>query len=255
MPIMRTTAKYKQLAQWFRDVHNVLAEQIRTACGLGSDELNNALMHIETYTSEHAKMGFHSDQALELADNSTIAVFSCYEHPELTLTLPPRKLVIVMKAENGAGGGQGGQGGQANGQTHTAASTTTFEIPLPHNSAVVFSTATNRRFQHKIVPGHDASTSDGGGTPPENRWLGVTLRTSKTYMRYQDTGSALSASVPAESAAQGPFFEDGSVLALANEEQTKGFYGLRREENNRTDFWYHPLSYTISVSDLQPPGL
>merc|ERR1712050_536946 len=103
---------------------------------------------IELYTNTYATMGFHSDQDLDLEEGSSIAVFSCYKHPELAS--PPRKLVVESKEPGGG----------------------TFEIPLTHNSVVVFSVETNRRFRHKIV-------LDAAAQPPENQWLGVTFRTSK----------------------------------------------------------------------------
>merc|ERR1712070_686 len=107
------------------------------------------------YTNEYTKMGFHSDQDVDLEHGSFIAVFSCYKWPELAS--PPRKLVVESKEP---GGGK-------------------FEIPLTHNSVVVWSTETNRRFQHKIV-------LDTAVKPPENQWLGITFRTSKTFVQFRD---------------------------------------------------------------------
>ena len=204
LPIVRTTTSYSAPAQHFRPMHERLAQQIQQGASL-SVGFNNAL--IENYTNAYTTMGSHSDQALDLADGSFIALFSCYERPERAN--PPRKLLVELK---GAGGD-------------------TAEIPLTHNSAVVFSVDTNRRLRHKIV-------LDLSARAPENRWLGVTYRTSKTLVRFRD-GCA--------------YFSDGARLTLADDEQRREFYHLRRRENNEPDFAYPRITYTISESDLMPP--
>ncbi|MFD4433379.1 hypothetical protein ACFWPJ_29030, partial [Nocardia sp. NPDC058497] len=107
VPLVRTTTRYSSPTQQFRAVHDLLAQQIQTRAGLSAD-FNNAL--IESYTNAYATMGSHSDQALDLADESFIAVFSCYRHPEAG---PPRKLIFEAK-ESGE----------------------KFEIPLAHNGVV-----------------------------------------------------------------------------------------------------------------------
>ncbi|MBY0515084.1 MAG: hypothetical protein K2P78_14420 [Gemmataceae bacterium] len=203
-PIVRTTTRYRAPAQRFRTVHERLARQIQTSASLSVD-FNNAL--IECYTNAYTTMSSHSDQTLDLADDSFIAVFSCYERPELAT--PSRTLLVEPK---GAGGGG-------------------IAIPLTHNSAVVFSVGTNRRLRHKIVLAASART-------PENRWLGVTFRTSKTFVRYRDGGA---------------YFPDGVRLTAAGDEQRREFYALRRRENDETDFIYPRLTYTASESDLMPP--
>ncbi|WP_439623293.1 hypothetical protein [Gemmata sp.] len=202
-PLVRTTTRYRAPAQRFRPVHERLAQRIQTTASL-SVGFNNAL--IESYTNASTTMSSHSDQALDLADDSFSAVFSCYEHPGLAN--PPRTLLVEPK----------GGGDRAS-------------IPLTHNSAVVFSVGTNRRLRHKIVLAASART-------PENRWLGVTFRTSKTVVRFRD-GCA--------------YFPEGVRLTLAGEEQRREFYSLRRRENDETDFTYPRLTYTVSDSDLVPP--
>ncbi|GAB2504634.1 2OG-Fe(II) oxygenase family protein [Nocardiopsis aegyptia] len=150
VPLVRTTARYLNPAQPFRTVHERLARQVqeRAAIPVG---FNNAL--VESYTNAYRTMGSHSDQALDLADESFIAVFSCYRHPEAI----PRKLIFESKDPDAEG----------------------FEIPLAHNSIVAFSVASNRRLKHRIVLDSPARASD-------NMWLGVTFRTSKTLLRFRD---------------------------------------------------------------------
>ncbi|MFD9370273.1 alpha-ketoglutarate-dependent dioxygenase AlkB [Streptomyces sp. NPDC060020] len=203
VPLVRTTTRYGSPTQRFRTVHERLAQRIRehTAIPVG---FNNAL--IESYTNAYRTMGGHCDQALDLADESFIAVFSCYRYPEAG---PPRKLMFESK----------GSGVDA------------FEIPLTHNSVVVFSVDSNRRFKHKIVLDTPVPAAD-------NQWLGVTFRTSKTLVRFRD-GQA--------------YLPQGARLTSADDEQRREFYRLRRRENDETDFVYPPLTYTVSESDLLPP--
>jgi hypothetical protein len=202
-PLVRTTTRYGAPALCFSAVHDRLAAQIRAAAAL-APHFNNAL--IETYTNEYTTMGGHSDQALDLADDSFIAVFSCYERP--VAGRPPRALLVESKEPGSA----------------------RLDVPLQHNSAVVFSVAANRQLKHKIVL--------HGAAGAENRWLGVTFRTSKTFVQYRD-GAA--------------HFADGARLTLADEEQAREFYRLRRRENTEPDFTYPRLTYTVSASDLLPP--
>ncbi|MFI1283023.1 alpha-ketoglutarate-dependent dioxygenase AlkB [Streptomyces sp. NPDC020858] len=201
VPLVRTTSQYSLPTQHFRPVHERLAQQIQEHAAIPVG-FNNAL--VESYTNAYRTMGSHSDQALDLADESFIAVFSCYQHPEVS----PRKLIFESKQSD----------------------SDTFEIPLTHNSVVAFSVESNRRFKHKIVL-DTVPTAD-------NQWLGVTFRTSKTFLRFRD-GHA--------------YLPQGARLTSADDEQRREFYRLRRRENNETDFTYPPLTYTVSESDLLPP--
>ncbi|MBV1919708.1 MAG: alpha-ketoglutarate-dependent dioxygenase AlkB [Pseudomonadales bacterium] len=202
-PIVRTTTKYQSPAHRFSKVHAQLAQAIGKSASLPV-AFNNAL--IEHYVDRYASMGMHSDQAQDLHGSSFIALFSCYKYPEIKNS---RKLIVVSK--------DGGDG--------------TFEIPMKHNSVIIFSVNSNRRFKHKIV-------LDASGQERENPWLGITFRTSKTFIKY-DNGNAC--------------LEDGSTLKIANEEESRGFYSLRRRENSETDFHYPHVTYTLSESDLVSP--
>jgi len=206
VPIVRTTTKYCTPATCFQSVHVRLAQRIQRSASLPVS-FNNAL--IENYANSYTKMGFHSDQDLDLEQGSFIAVFSCYKYPERAN--PPRKLVVESKEPCGG----------------------TFEIPLTHNSVVVWSLETNKRYRHKIV-------LDASAHPPENQWLGVTFRTSKTFVRVHD-GQVC--------------FEDGTPLTLADDVQRGEFFQLRTCENRGTNFTYPRLTYTISESDMMPPTL
>lgn len=215
VPIVRTTSKYNNPAHCFQDVHERLAQKIQQSASLPPNSFNNAL--IENYSNAYTTMGFHSDQALDLEPGTSIAVFSCYKHPELAN--PPRKLVVQSKDPNGA----------------------SFDIPLSHNSAVVFSLDTNQRHKHKII------LDTAGRQLPDNQWLGVTFRSSKTFMQYHDEEDE-------SIEGGGAFFEDGTRLAMATGQQGGEFYKLRGRENRETDFSYPDgLAWTLSKSDTMPP--
>ena len=199
VPIVRTTTPYEAPARSFRDLHDRLAQEIRARASL-SHAFNNAL--VEHYTNAYSTMKRHSDQALDLADASSIAIYSCYRDPQR----PSRRLLVKPKGADPA-----------------------FEVPLDHGSVVVFSLSTNRRFTHTIALRANA---------PENDWLGITFRTSKTFVRFVDGH---------------PTLPDGARLMLASEEQRRDFFQMRRRENDETCFTYPSISYTISASDLRPP--
>lgn len=207
VPLVRTTTPYTVPAHCFRAVHARLARQIQQNASLAS-AFNNAL--IEVYTNEYTSMGAHSDQALDLAEDSYIALFSHYKDSERVQV--PRKLMVESKTPGGE----------------------TFEIPLTHNSVVVFSVETNRRFRHKIVLDRPTKAA-------ENEWLGITFRTAKTFVRFEHGQ---------------PYLLDGTALTVANEEQRRAFYQMRRRENQEMDFVYPSLTYTLSESDgMLPVGM
>ncbi len=138
IPIVRTTTKYTCAAQKFQSIHTKIAE----CAGITA---NNALFEI--YDANYKTMGFHSDQALDLADDSYIALFSCYQNPDT----PDRQLVIREKSENKEQ-----------------------IIPLTNNSVVIWNLDTNAKYLHKIVLSGNATNM--------NKWLGITFRMSKLYL-------------------------------------------------------------------------
>ncbi|WP_372498562.1 hypothetical protein [Yinghuangia soli] len=165
VPLVRTTTRYGNPAQCFRAVHERLARKVQERAGI-SAAFDNAL--IEGYTNAYRTMGGHSDQALDLADGSYVAVFSCYQDADAG---PSRKLVFAAK-ESGE----------------------KLEVPLAHNSVVAFSVDANRRMTHRIL--FDASALDTADNP----WLGVTFRTSKTVVRFRDGQPYLPQGAPLVSA-------------------------------------------------------
>ena len=79
IPLVRTTTKYNNPAQLFSQIHYDIIDKIKKITTINNLEFNNAL--IEIYNNDYKSMGEHSDQALDLADNSYICLFSCYNNP------------------------------------------------------------------------------------------------------------------------------------------------------------------------------
>lgn len=148
---------------------------------------------VEHYTSAYRTMKQHSDQALDLVGG--VEIHSYYRDP----SRPSRRLLRTDKT-TGA----------------------TSELLLDHASVVAFSLDENRRSTHAILP-----------AGPDNDWFGITLRTSKTFVK-----DGAIAGVP---------------LTLADDDQRREFLQLRRRENAELDFTWPAITYTISASDLLPP--
>ena len=202
IPIVRTTSNYSKPNQKFAPIHYDIIANIKKMSGITDLELNNAL--IEMYDSQYRNMKFHSDQSLDLADNSYICIFSCYDNPTNI-----RKLKIKNK------------------------STGEFsEISLDHNSVVIFSTETNKKYQHKIIldQSTDKQTSTGC------KWLGITFRFSKTVIKFIKD-------IPY-------FYPNGNELKLATDEDKKIFLKHKSEQNKQIGYNYPEISYTLSVGDL-----
>ena len=203
IPIVRTTTMYQNSASRFSQIHHDIIDKIKINFNLHDLKFNNAM--IEIYDDNYCTMGFHSDQALDLDNDSYICIFSCYDNPPLN-NKGVRKLKIEKKES----------------KTHT-------EVILRHNSIVLFSTSVNKQYLHKIIlenKGH-------------NRWLGITFRLSKTYIK-------LTEGIPY-------FYGSDRRLVLANEDEKKQFYKYRRLENSSINYEYPEINYTISNSDILTP--
>lgn len=198
IPIVRTTTRYSNPVQKFLPIHKEIVSHVRDLFS-STIAFNNAI--IEMYDSRYRTMKYHSDQALDLAEDSLICIYSCYEDELST----PRKLKIKDKITN-----------------------VQSELILHHNSVVLFSTATNKRFLHKIVLESSKGSND-------SNWLGITFRLSKTFIRFVDE-------LPL-------FYPGGDVLRLGDADEIKEFHKQRSLENKSVDFVYPSITYTISTSD------
>jgi hypothetical protein len=104
------------------------------------------------------------------------------------------------------------------------------EIILKDNSIVVFSTKTNYHHIHKIV-------LDNYMKEPNNKWLGITFRLSKTFIKFID-GKPL-------------FSKSGKELRIATHSEKKKFYKHKSNENAYDGIYEYPdIDYAISQSDL-----
>jgi hypothetical protein len=222
VPIVRTTTKYKNPNQHFTKLHYDIIDQIQSQlihlkinhnC---HTTFNNAL--IEIYDNKYTTMGYHSDQSLDLCDNSYIAIFSCYKFLNSSNNL--RKLIIKNKSTNELR-----------------------EILLEHNSVLIFSAETNKKYLHKIIL--DNTNSDTKSNNENQNWLGITFRLSKTNICFDSSKNLVC-------------LENNSEIKLASESNEKEFYKMRGLENKLTDFSYPPANtilYTISMGDLIRPDV
>ncbi|CAH6420629.1 Hypothetical protein HVR_LOCUS1241 [uncultured virus] len=154
IPIVRTTTIYQNRASNFLPIHHYIIRKIKDqfkslSLELGTSpaqlEFNNALMEI--YDDNYRSMRFHSDQALDLDDDSYICIFSCYDRTPKHF----RKLKVQDKTTKNNS-----------------------EIVLNHNSVVLWSTTTNKEYLHKIILENKSNA----------RWSGITFRLSKTYIKF-----------------------------------------------------------------------
>ncbi len=271
IPIVRTTTIYTRPTQPFSPLHTQLIEAIRTEFDISSRKVgntsgasstetksdhpdsiddfdlsafafNNAM--VEVYDSRYTKMGFHSDQALDLPDHSWICLFTAYEKGEDETH--PRLLIVKDKVSGKVS-----------------------EIVLTHHSAVLFSTETNKRYLHKIIA--DPHQLRGKSTP--GRWLGVTLRQSKTFVKRErdgtltfiqhessvtpsanlparmdvaDSTDLTNRSTPVTHSIPSTTLKPVRLMSLATVEQKLQFLRYKGSENKQVGFDYPDIDYTLS---------
>lgn len=155
IPIVRTTTNYNKSVQKFLSIHHKIIDNIKEVSNNHKLEFNNAM--IEVYDSTYRTMGYHTDQALDLADDSYICIFSCYSDNS---TVDIRKLKLKNKIT-----------GECS------------EILLEHNSLVLFPVSTNGKYLHKIVL-ENMHMKD-------KKWLGITFRLSKTFINFVNDSSEI----------------------------------------------------------------
>lgn len=188
IPIVRSTTSFQNRSQPFLYSHNSIVAQ------LSPMQFNNAL--VEVYDDDYSVMKYHTDQSLDLQDDSYIALFSFYEYPG------NGRILYIKNKITGL----------------------TRNIPLEHNSIVIFSTSVNQNHVHKIIL----------EKRNKNRWMGITFRLSKTFVTFKN-------SIP---------YIDNVILSKADEEQRKDFCNQKSQENNNIDFKYSRIDYTLSDGDL-----
>lgn len=165
VPIVRTTTRYDVPAHNFSSLHHNLVDEINKGVkrsdldNLQSVHFNNAL--IEIYERNYTKMKYHSDQCVDIDENSYFGLYSCYERPEELTEQSIRKLKVKNKETD-----------EEN------------EILLTHNSVILFSFLSNSKFLHKIVL---EAVRNKKRLEFDNRWLGVTFRQSKSFIQFKNS--------------------------------------------------------------------
>lgn len=215
VPIVRTTTNYNNPAQKFLPVHYEIIDAISKKINQNI-MFNNAL--IEIYDSSYRTMGFHTDQSLDLADDSYICLYSCYENA--TNSADVRKLPCPLE-------------GRLNRKLgfrvlliKNKITEEQFEILLENNSIVLFSTSANHKHLHKIILDSESST---------NKWLGITFRLSKTFVKFVDD-------IPY-------IYPNNKILRIANSKERNEFFKHKSNENLHSEYVYPEIDYTISKSD------
>jgi hypothetical protein len=253
--LVRSTTAYQRPAVRFTPALYHIHEELEKV-SIFSFPFNNAL--VERYASQYKSMKFHSDQDLDLEDNTYIALFSCYRDP---FSMPTRYLEVKNKESQEI----------------------ERMIPLEHHSIVVFDVnVTNKVFQHRIVyrqenkktkrpppcssevatnsssrHQQESDATDDASVDPDDAWMGVTFRTSKTFLDYH--GREKSEGEDSEDSSQSVevyFHNTSQRLRLADPSEVRNCFKLRRQENeskSREEFAYTLLDYTISPGDLLTP--
>lgn len=210
IPIVRTTSKYNNPIQKFNDIHLKIIEILMIKYNLKG--FNNGM--IEIYDTQYCKMGYHTDNALDLEDNSIIAIFSCYNNMD---TNNIRELEIKNKTNN---------------------EITT--LKMNHNSLIYFDTEFNKNNLHKIILKKNKliNTKDKSSyIEKDDLWLGITFRLSKTYIKFINE--------------EAYFTKTNIKLTLSTNEEANIFYKLKKIENNNISITYPVFNFTISPGDLK----
>lgn len=117
VPLVRTTNKTKNAVQVFKPIHYELVKKMKRGFGINHLSFNNAM--IERYSKKYTSMSFHSDQSLDLKEDSYICIYTV--HGPITLT-------VKRKDEEEER-----------------------SFSLGHNSAILFSVGTNSKYVHKLA--------------------------------------------------------------------------------------------------------
>ena len=152
IPIVRTTTSYDKPYQTFGPLHEEIISSIQKNMKSKCD-FNNAM--VEVYDNDCTSMSYHTDQSLDLENDSMIAIYSCYKNPENSI----RKLIVRNKKDEFQ---------------------EEMSYDMTHNSVILFSTNTNAEHLHKIILDGKNNRENG------NEWIGITFRKSKTFISHDD---------------------------------------------------------------------
>ena len=201
VPLVRTTTNYSEPNQNFLPIHHAIIENIKNTTKYDGLEFNNAM--IEVYNSEYRNMKFHSDQSLDLADDSYICIFSCYSNP---LSTDIRKLKIKKKETDECS-----------------------EFLMDHNSIILFPVSINQKYLHRII-------LETTNTNTHTKWMGITFRLSKTFIKFVD---------------EIPYFSSSNtILRMGDTNERRAFMKCKGIENLKTEYIYPDIDFTISSGDM-----
>jgi hypothetical protein len=120
IPLVRSTTNYSHPYQTFSPYHSELANEIASFIANNQNvspiSFNNTM--IELYANQYKSMKYHTDQSLDLENESWICLFSCYSDPTSKFTKR------ILRIKNKISGVEK-------------------DITLENNSIVFFNTETN----------------------------------------------------------------------------------------------------------------
>lgn len=200
IPLLRTTSHYTLPAQTFSSQENQIIEKIQE---LLPDDVTLNHATLEVYDHQYRKMRYHTDQYLDIAKDTYIALVSIYENP-----LEPASRTLFIKDKV--------SGALSN-------------IEMTHNSVIIFPFETNYRYLHKIIATKQL----------QNKWLGLTFRTCKTFIQLNDKNQPLH-------------------IRLATESEKEKLFHLKHKENESTNDIYEEEEtsgdlVTMNPADILPP--
>jgi hypothetical protein len=149
-PIVRSTTQYTHPDKDFNSIYYNIVDNLKSKTALDI-YFNNAM--VEIYDDYYTKMKYHTDQTLDLDDDSYIGIYSLYKNEEVK---DSEKRVLKIKDRK---------------------TNKINEILMDHNSLILFSSEINKKFLHKIILPNGKSG---------NKWMGITFRKSKSFVRFID---------------------------------------------------------------------
>jgi 2OG-Fe(II) oxygenase superfamily len=213
IPIVRTTTNYNNPAHYFTQIHDIIIKKLNTKL---QEETT-----IKPIEFNNALIEIYNKEYYKMG-----------YHSDLDMDLEIGSFIAIFSCYENASS----LSTDALRKLKIKSKTTLeeFEISLENNSLILFSLETNSEFMHKIVL--DVANSTKNLT--RNQWLGLTYRKSKTFINFKN---------------KLPFLANNNLLRLANDEERKAFYQLKKQDNKTISFNYPEINYTLSLSDTLEP--
>jgi hypothetical protein len=168
---------------------------------------------VELYTENYKKMKYHSDQALDLCDNSYIFIYSCYKNHENPNRILKIKNKTTKKIET---------------------------ILMEHNSVILFSTETNNKYLHKIILKNTSNNNSDDYNNTSNNWIGITFRLSKTIINFINDIPYIN-------------YTNNILTKATEKEKEMFYKLRSQENKTNGEYKYPEINYTISSNDILKP--